>query len=70
VISLAIGSGESSHFGDLQTISINHSEENNVLIALKSNPETAPKYADELHKWYAQNKQQAIVSEIEAFLGE
>jgi hypothetical protein len=41
-----------------------------MVIALKSNPETAPKYADELHKWYAQNKQQAIVSEIEAFLGE
>lgn len=32
-----------------------------MVIAFKSNPETAPKYADELHKWYAQNKQQAIL---------
>lgn len=31
---------------------------------LKSNPETASSYSTALHKWYAQNKQQALESEI------
>jgi thioredoxin-like negative regulator of GroEL len=31
---------------------------------LKSNPATAATYSTELHKWYAQNKQQALESEI------
>ncbi len=31
---------------------------------LKSNPATADTYSIELHKWYAQNKQQALESEI------
>ncbi len=31
---------------------------------LKSNPETASTYSTVLHKWYAQNKQQALESEI------
>ena len=31
---------------------------------VKSNPATASSYSNELHKWYAQNKQQALESEI------
>lgn len=31
---------------------------------LKSNPETAASYADELHKWYAKNRQEALQAEI------
>ncbi len=31
---------------------------------LKSNPATAATYSTELHRWYAQNKQQALESEI------
>ncbi len=35
---------------------------------LKSDPVTADNYAEELHRWYAQNKQQAIQSELLALL--
>jgi hypothetical protein len=35
-----------------------------LVTALKSNAETAPHYAEHLHKWYAQDRQQSIVSEI------
>ncbi len=31
---------------------------------LKSNPETAPTYSTELHKWYANDKQKSLESEI------
>ena len=31
---------------------------------LKSNPSTAQNYADRLHKWYAQNRQQDIQQEF------
>jgi hypothetical protein len=30
---------------------------------LKANPETAPHYAEHLHKWYAQDRQHAIQHE-------
>lgn len=39
-------------------------EAQKLVNALKSNPETASSYSTELHKWYAQNKQQALESEI------
>lgn len=39
-----------------------------MVVKLKSNPETASSYAEELHKWYAQNKQKAIQEELLAFL--
>lgn len=35
---------------------------------LKSNPATADTYAEQLHKWYALNKQQAIQGEISILL--
>jgi len=35
---------------------------------LKSNPETAAQYAEHLHKWYAHDHQQSIVSEINIIL--
>lgn len=35
-----------------------------MVLKLKSNPETAANYAEELHKWYAQNKQVAIQEEL------
>jgi hypothetical protein len=41
-----------------------------MVIRLKSDPETAPRYSEELHKWYAMDKQQSIVSEIIAFLND
>jgi hypothetical protein len=40
-----------------------------LVVALKSNPETAATYSDELHKWYAKDKQTAIQAEIMALLG-
>ena len=41
-----------------------------MVIRLKADPETAPNYAEELHKWYAHDKQQSIVSEIISFLND
>lgn len=35
---------------------------------LKSNPETAEHYAQHLHKWYAQDKQQSIQEEVTRLL--
>lgn len=35
-----------------------------MVIKLKSNPETAVKYQEELHRWYAQDKQQSTVNEL------
>lgn len=32
----------------------------NLVRTLKSNPETTDKYSEELHKWYAQDKQKSI----------
>jgi hypothetical protein len=40
------------------------SEAQKLVKELKSNPATAATYSTELHKWYAQNKQQALESEI------
>ena len=39
-------------------------EAQNLVIKLKSNPETAAKYSEELHKWYAKDKQQSTVKEL------
>lgn len=41
-----------------------------MVIRLKSDPETAPRYSEELHKWYAHDKQQSIISELVTFLKE
>lgn len=35
---------------------------------LKSDPSTAPAYADELHRWYAHDKQHHILSELSQLL--
>ena len=35
-----------------------------LVMKLKSNPETAKTYSEELHKWYAIDKQKAIVDEL------
>ena len=35
-----------------------------LVIALKSNPETSSNYSEELHKWYAKDKQQSTVNEL------
>mgnify|MGYP003341301246 CR=1 FL=1 len=43
-------------------------EAQQLIIQIKSNPETAPHYKDELHKWYAQNKGQAIEQELAQLL--
>lgn len=40
------------------------SEAQKLVKTLKANPATAATYSTELHKWYAQNKQQALASEI------
>lgn len=40
------------------------SEAQKLVKALKANPATAATSSTELHKWYAQNKQQALESEI------
>lgn len=39
-----------------------------LVIFLKSNPESAATYSEQLHKWYAQNKQMEIQKEIESLL--
>jgi Thioredoxin len=39
-----------------------------LVIHLKSNPETAASYSEQLHKWYAQNKQQEIQNEVTTLL--
>ena len=39
-------------------------EAQELVIALKSNPETASNYTEELHKWYAKDKQQSTVNEL------
>lgn len=39
-----------------------------LVILLKSNPETATTYSEQLHKWYAQNKQLEIQKEIATLL--
>ena len=43
-------------------------EAQQLIVQIKSNPETAPHYKDELHKWYAQNKGQAIEQELAQLL--
>lgn len=44
-------------------------KEAQALVAkLKSDPATAENYAEELHRWYAHNKQQAIQTELLALL--
>jgi hypothetical protein len=40
----------------------------NLVKLLKSNPETAEIYAQELHLWYARDKQISIDSEIQKLL--
>jgi Thioredoxin len=35
-----------------------------LVLELKANPETAPKYAEILHKWYADDRQQSIQREL------
>lgn len=39
-------------------------EAQNLVIKLKSNPETAANYSEELHRWYAKDKQQSTVKEL------
>jgi len=39
-------------------------EAQNLVIQLKSNPETAANYSEELHRWYAKDKQQSTVTEL------
>jgi Thioredoxin len=39
-----------------------------LVIHLKSNPETAASYSEQVHKWYAQNKQQEIQNEVTTLL--
>lgn len=39
-------------------------EAQELVLSLKSNPATADKYSEELHKWYAQNKQVFIERDI------
>lgn len=43
-------------------------EAQQLVKALKSNPATASTYGEQLHKWYAQNKQQAVQDELVALL--
>ena len=35
-----------------------------LVLELKQNPATAPTYSEELHKWYARDRQQAIQEEV------
>lgn len=39
-----------------------------LVVQLKANPETAPKYAEQLHLWYAKNRSEELVKEITALL--
>ena len=39
-------------------------EAQELLIKLKSNPETANSYIEELQKWYSQDKQKSTVKEL------
>lgn len=39
-------------------------EAQELVLGLKSNPATADKYSEELHKWYAQNKQAFIERDL------
>ncbi|MCG9879589.1 MAG: thioredoxin family protein [Bacteroidia bacterium] len=39
-------------------------EAQELVLALKKNPATADKYSEELHKWYAQNKQAFIERDL------
>lgn len=39
-------------------------EAQDLVVQLKNNPETAANYAEELHKWYAHNKQVKIQEEL------
>lgn len=41
-----------------------------LVTELKSNPATAENYANELHLWYAKDKQKAIESEITEFISQ
>lgn len=41
-----------------------------MVIRLKSNPTTAPTYSEELHKWYAQDKQMGIEAGLVALIKE
>jgi len=43
-------------------------EAQNFVIQIKSNPETAANYIEELQKWYAKDKQQSTVTELLALL--
>ncbi|MGR6087774.1 MAG: thioredoxin family protein [Arcticibacter sp.] len=43
-------------------------EAQSLVKKLKADPSTANNYAEELHKWYASNKQQAIQSELVTLL--
>lgn len=35
-----------------------------LVMRLKSNPDTSSNYSEELHKWYAQDKQKVIIKEL------
>lgn len=35
-----------------------------LVMKLKSDPNTSPNYSEELHKWYAQDKQKEIIKEL------
>jgi hypothetical protein len=54
-----------SHFNITGLWGPRPNEAQKLVKALKSNPDTAAKYNEHLHKWYAENKQQAIQAELE-----
>lgn len=39
-------------------------EAQELVLTLRANPETASNYSEELHKWYAKDKQQSTVNEL------
>jgi hypothetical protein len=43
-------------------------EAQEIVMELKKNPETADKYAEIVHKWYADDRQKAIQEELTLFL--
>jgi hypothetical protein len=40
----------------------------NLVVQLKSNPETAPNYSERLHKWYADDKSMSIQKDLVSLL--
>jgi hypothetical protein len=57
-----------SHFGVTALWGPRPNEAQRLVKELKGNPATAETYAEQLHKWYALNKQQAIQGELSILL--